>query len=287
MANRVQIPSVDLWGGFEAVDSLLVVLAPLWDDDEPLLLDFSACGFIGVDALTILTVLKFQRTRQELETGIDWSTMTDKLKKQFGKWGLASVFGRPNHPWADTAIPLLHQPKYDSAALVDFVEKRVVTSGHMPKMTRELAKEVRKSFCELFNNVFLHSNSAIGGVAIGQLYPKIQQVQVCVCDAGIGLVELVQSRGHATVSPTEAIIWALQQGNSTSDDDSPHGLGLYLLREFIKVNGGDFRIYANNGHYAEDSGVPTGRLLQAAMPGTLIELRLIIRDDVTYALSSD
>lgn len=108
-----------------------------------------------------------------------------------------------------------------------------------------------------------------------------------MCDAGLGLVQRVQTRGFAKNSPAEAIEWALQRGNSTSLDPHPHGLGLYLLREFIKVNGGDFRIYANNGHYGEDSGTPSRQVLQAALPGTLIELRFMIRDDVTYALSSE
>jgi hypothetical protein len=287
MRKRVRIPSVNLWGGFEAVDSLLIVLAPHWDDAEPLVLDFSACGFISADAVAVLTVLKLWRTQQGIETEIDWSTMVDKLKIQFGRWEVSRVFGGGNHPWTDNAIPLLHQRKRDSAALVAFVEKWVVTSDHMPKMTPELAKEVRKSFCELFSNVFLHSESAIGAIVIGQLYPKVKQVQICVCDAGIGLVQRVQACGHAKTSPVDAILWALEPGHSTSLDDRPHGLGLYLLQEFIKVNGGDFRIYANKGYYAEDSGVPCRRILKAALPGTLVELRLIIRDDVTYTLSSD
>ena len=34
----------------------------------------------------------------------------------------------------------------------------------------------------------------------------------------------------------DAIQWALQEGNSTKQ--GPNGLGLYLLQDFVRVNGG-------------------------------------------------
>src|SRR5437762_13290253 len=111
MPKRVQIPSVNLWRGFEAVDNLLVVLAPLWDDARPLVLDFSACDFVSADAVAVLTVLKLERAQQDAETRIDWSTMNGKVMRQFGRWEVASVFGAANHRWTDNAIPLLHQRK--------------------------------------------------------------------------------------------------------------------------------------------------------------------------------
>ena len=100
------------------------------------------------------------------------------------------------------------------------------------------------------------------------------------------MVQRVQSHGHARGSPVDAIQWAVERGNSTWRGDEPPGLGLYLLREFIKVNGGVFRIYANNGCYSEVNGSRSGYLLRTGLPGTLIDLRLQVRDDVTYTLTS-
>lgn len=154
----------------------------------------------------------------------------------------------------------------------------------MPRMTTGLAKEVRRSLCEVFSNVFRHAKSPIGGVALGQLYPNMRNFQICICDLGVGIVRRVQNAGHGLESPLHAIRWALKPGNSTWQGNEPPGLGLHLLREFVKVNGGVFRIYANSGVYSEVAGSPQEYELPIEFPGTLVELRLQSRDDVTLDL---
>ena len=52
----------------------------------------------------------------------------------------------------------------------------------MPTMTPELVKKTNTSLCELFTNIFEHAESPCGGLAIGQYYPNVKQVQFCVCD---------------------------------------------------------------------------------------------------------
>jgi hypothetical protein len=154
-------------------------------------------------------------------------------------------------------------------------------------MSGGLAREVRRSLCELFTNIFLHADSLFGGIALGQYYPLKKQVQICVCDGGVGMVNKVQKAGFATATPCDAIQWALAYGHSTLPNGRPGGLGLFLLREFVKKNGGSFRIYANTGFFREEAGIPEASELAAAFPGTLIELRLNLRDDVGYCLRSE
>jgi anti-sigma regulatory factor (Ser/Thr protein kinase) len=157
----------------------------------------------------------------------------------------------------------------------------------MPAMTPQLAKEVQRSLCELFANIFVHANSPCGGLAIGQFYPKKRQIQICVCDGGIGIVRRVQDAGYGMSSPGEALAWALEEGTTTRSDASgpPGGLGLFLLREFVKLNGGALRVVANNGYLCLEAGRPNPQSLPVEFPGTLFQVKLNIRDDVVYTIA--
>lgn len=284
--RRIHIPKVNLFRSSEGVNALLAAIEQGWDDPERIVLDFSGCTFISAAAVAVLAAQKLRRDREGYTTMIDWRSVRSNIQQQFGRWRIAGLFDSKDPPWTGNAIPLLHQPELVPRTLVDYVAKWTVAGGNMPNMTASLAKEVRRNLCELFSNVFRHAESSIGGLAIGQLYPLKKEVQICICDAGVGIVRRVQSNGHALESAVDAIEWAVERGNSTWRGDEPPGLGLYLLREFIKVNGGVFRIYANNACYTEVKGSRSGYLLRTKLPGTLIDLRLQVRDDVTYTLTS-
>lgn len=284
--RRVLIPEVNLNRSSQSVNALLAAIEPNWASPEQVVLDFSDCAFISAEGVAVLAAQKIHRDREGYSTTIDWASVTSDIRNQFGRWRIASLFGSQDPPWTGNAIPLLHQPVPVPQSLIDYVARWIVAGENMPKMTASLAKEIRRTLCELFGNVFRHAESPIGGIAIGQLYPHKKEVQICICDAGVGMVQRVQSHGHARNSPVEAIQWALERGHSTWRGKEPPGLGLYTLREFIKVNGGVFRIYANNACYSELAGSSSGYCLRAALPGTLIDLRLQVRDDVTYTLTT-
>ena len=65
------------------------------------------------------------------------------------------------------------------------------------------------------------------------------------------------------------------------------GLGLYLIRSFLTTNEGEFRIYANNGAMIETNATRKKERLFSPVQGTLIDMRIIIRDDIKYVLSSE
>jgi len=155
----------------------------------------------------------------------------------------------------------------------------------MPIMDRALNVEVNRGLCELFENAFAHADSASGCIAIGQLYPNKQEVQICVCDAGIGIPERVRLAGYRFPRQSEAIAWSLENGTTTrAHDGPPGGLGLFLLRNFVRVNGGTVRIIANRGYYSCSSGSPILTTLPCALPGTLLQFKFRLLRNVVYQL---
>ena len=60
-----------------------------------------------------------------------------------------------------------------------------------------------------------------------------------------------------------------------------------FLRSFVKATKGVFRVYANTGCFFEVNGQPAGRTMSAALPGTLIEMRLNVLDNVAFKLDNE
>ena len=269
----------DVWG-------MLRFLSPLdrcWNDRSRVLLDLSSCNFLNAEGAAILAAFALHRREWGGQTQIDWDTTSHDIKRQLGRWRLSELFGQENFPWADNAIPLLHQRDLDGEAVEEYISTVIRAGANMPAMTPVMVKETNRSLCELFVNIFEHAESPCGGLAIGQYYPYVKQVQLCVCDLGIGLAEKVQRAGHSTDCCGSAIQWALREGNSTKSGLG--GLGLFMLQDFVKVNGGSLRILANTGYYAQSGTTLTAQSLRTTFPGTLIQIGLLIRPDEVYTIS--
>lgn len=271
----------DDWGMIRFLNAL----APFWDDHPAVLLDLTCCNFINAEGAALLAAFVLHRRQWGGRTRLDWETGTHDVKRQLGRWQLTELFGRENFPWSDNAIPLLHQESLDGKAVEEYICSVVRAGENMPAMTPGLVKQTNTSLCELFANIFEHADSPCGGLAIGQYYPIKKQVQFCVCDVGQGLVSKVHSAGYAPDSAEEAITWALGEGHTTKLGLG--GLGLFVLQEFVKLNGGTLRILANDGSFELNGETERVRKLPVSFGGTLIQIGLLIRDGVVYTLQEE
>lgn len=282
---KICLPSLGLYPKAEDWVRFLSPLETHWLSEQIVRIDFSACGFLSAEGAAILAAFVLHRRLVGGETHVESGTGSYDLHRQLGRWQLSELFGQPRFPWTDNAIPLLHQERLDGLAVEGYISTAIRAGDNMPAMTPELVRETNRSLCELFANVFEHSYSQIGGLAIGQYYPVKKQIQFCVCDAGMGLVAKVQEAGYARYSSGAAIRWALAEGHSTKS--GPGGLGLFMLQEFVKANGGYLRILANDGYYEQRGSADRAYSLQKSFPGTLIQIGLLIRPDEVYTISDE
>jgi anti-sigma regulatory factor (Ser/Thr protein kinase) len=187
-----------------------------------------------------------------------------------------------------SSLPLLIVTSLDKPRILGYIDDELMSREEMPTMTKSLQKEIRRAFFEVIGNVFYHSGSAIGAIVCGQVYPKANEIQVTFLDRGIGLAAKVRSCVDGIEGDGIAIEWALQRGTSTlATGTQSRGLGLYLLRQFVRANEGEFRIYANGAHLEQKpQGVYSGSL-SPQLRGTLVDLRIKVRPDVEYGFPDD
>ncbi len=85
----------------------------------------------------------------------------------------------------------------------------------------------------------------------------------------------------------QAILWALQEGNTTRKGSVPGGLGLKLLREFVALNQGRIQIVSDRGYWECGSRGETAKRLDHSFPGTVVNLEINTADNKSYGLISE
>jgi hypothetical protein len=104
-------------------------------------------------------------------------------------------------------------------------------------------------------------------------------------DLGVGIRQ--QVRRHlqdGSISSTDAIRWALQEGHSTKTGSQPGGLGLKLLKEFITRNGGRIQIVSRMGFFELAGEKETLRMMAGDLPGTTVNIEINTADSSACTL---
>jgi signal transduction histidine kinase len=143
--------------------------------------------------------------------------------------------------------------------------------------------------CEIYVNAFDHSHSPVGVFTSGQHYPRRKQLKLCVVDFGVGIPDTVRSYlKEPEKTGAESMQWAFQKGNSSKKRQGPNiarGLGLDLLREFVKANCGTLEIFSHDGE-ALINRLQSFTSRSAGFPGTLVNITFSC-DESFYRLASE
>ena len=156
--------------------------------------------------------------------------------------------------------------------------KNIVYKDIRIEMSPKLQKNMVSLVGEVFNNALEHSGGA--HVLAGRYKkPKDRTFSFACYDTGVGIPKNVRnSLGvNQEMSDSQAIEWALQEGNTTTKQNRLAGQGFSLLQDFARINKGIIRICSGRILYTYDcrKGDPTkGRfeILKNEFYGTLFEM---------------
>jgi hypothetical protein len=185
-----------------------------------------------------------------------------------------------------TTIPYRRFKPEENRYFAAYLNKHLQGKG-IPKMTDGLGRRFRDSLLEMFVNAAMHSETRVGIFSCGQFFPTQQRLDFCVADAGMGIRTKIKKELNLVLSPEQAIVWALKEGNTTRRGRVPGGLGLKLLREFVDLNRGRLQIVSDRGYWEFAGGSEDLRVLAHPFPGTVINLEINTADTKSYCLSSE
>jgi hypothetical protein len=139
---------------------------------------------------------------------------------------------------------------------------------------------------EIYANAFEHGNSNIGVQSCGQFYPNLGVLKLTVVDFGVGVPTNVRKfLQQPSLADNVALEWAFRAGNSTTAMGIGRGIGLDLLKTFIRTNKGSLEILSHNAYSIIDMDKESHQGQATFFRGTLINITLKC-DESYYDLTS-
>lgn len=282
---RVYVPTIN--DGLTDFDQLFRLWAQVGGEGVAIHFDLSRCYFLSQSAIAFLGGL----IRLIMERGgsvtIDWDEekkVVQHLKRNgfSGAFGLGLPEARP-----DDGAYFREYPTQDTAGIVDYLSNRWLRP-HWVHVSEKLHNAVVGKVWEVFANAFEHGESAIGVFVSSQFHRNLSSLKLTVVDFGVGIPFKVRGfLGKPQMPADSALAWAFEPGTTTqTSKKAGRGVGLDLLKDFVKVNQGKLEIFSDNGYALVDSTGDSYTLRGSRFEGTLVNITLTC-DENLYCLSTE
>jgi anti-anti-sigma regulatory factor len=253
-------------------------------------IDLSNVNFIASNLFSVLGCIFYEyKAKSPSELPLRLSGVKPAIKDTIQKNGFGVHFGLEKIPDVhNTVIPY----KIFSVSEIDEYERyltlNLFTRQDLPLMSQDASDSIRDSLLELFNNVTDHTSSD-SVFTCGQYFPKSYMLFFTIVDIGETISHNV-TKFHNDLNltpPDSALEWAIETGNTTSVSNSPRGIGLSLIRDFVHLNKGTFYIVSDTETFELHKGKERFRTLDYPFPGTIVTIGFNLHDSAVYFLSSD
>ena len=276
----------DIKSGFEGFARLAELANEVKDSSfDSIEVDFASTSWFDANMSAPLGVI-FSRIANDLNTVLPVG-FRPRVESMLTKNLFLVGYGYPaKTDQYGTTVPYRRFKPDDDRYFAAYLNKHLVGKG-IPKMSEGLGRRFKDSLFEIFVNSAMHSETDLGIFACGQFFPMQHRLDFCIADGGIGIRKKVGKELGLAMKSDKAILWALQEGNTTRKGSVPGGLGLKLLREFIALNGGRIQIVSDRGYWEFAHGVETLKRFDHSFPGTVVNLEINTADTRSYCLTSE
>lgn len=271
------------------------VLFDLWNeannDNLDVTFEFSQCGFLRQNAVAFLGGLARLIEERHGHVTFDWSTLKNNwVRTNLEQNGFMSAFGHSSGPWSGNSIPYREDLHEDKEVLIDYLKSKWL--GHAwVRVSERLRDAIIGRVWEIYANAFEHGQSPIGIFSCGQHYPKQHELKLSVVDFGVGIPSNVRmffkhDPLSQSLSAASCLKWAFQRGTTTKPNGTSRGMGLDLLKEFVKLNKGKLEVFSHEGYAIIDSKQEEFMNRSTFFEGTLVNISFIC-DESYYHFASE
>jgi len=168
----------------------------------------------------------------------------------------------------------------------DYLDDELLSQPDLPNMSPLLSNKINKSIFEIFNNANIHGRCS-HVFSCGQYYPQKKRLDFTIADLGRSIKQNVAEFLGKSLTGRESLSWAVEEGHTTKTGSIPGGLGLSLIREFLKLNKGKIQIVSSDGYWEEKNGRTFVGEFEDSFVGTIVNLEFNINDHNSYVLKEE
>ena len=107
-----------------------------------------------------------------------------------------------------------------------------------------------------------------------------KRLDFTIVDLGRTIKSNVKEYVNKEVSGKDALKWAVTEGNTTKHGEIPGGLGLSMIREFLKKNDGKIQIVSEDGYWEQKGYNEKNDCFSQIFPVQLLIWNLILMTNV-------
>ncbi len=288
----IQVPTLN--DGAADFKRMFDIWSQVNDYFEDVRFDFSHCGFLRPNAVAFLGGLARLIESRFGTVVFDWNSLTDSwVKTTLRQNGFAGTFGDPSSAWDGNSIPYREDLQFRPEDVAEYLAENWLGKGWV-HVSDALKNAIVERVLELYVNAFEHSKTQIGVFSCGQYFKNLNQLQLTVIDFGMGIPANV--RGYLKqvrpdlpaerLKAEECLQWAFQRMTTTKPGKTSRGVGLDLLKSFIRANRGTLTIYSNDGYASINANRESYRPFSPPFEGTICHIRLTC-DETYYFLSHE
>ncbi|MFQ5451505.1 MAG: ATP-binding protein [Nitrospinaceae bacterium] len=267
-------------------DALFSFWNQLNDDFLDVTFDFTHCNFLRQNAVAFLGGLARLVQYRSGKVNFLWNTLEDAILTNLAQNGFGEAFGLDVSSWTGNSIPYRQDILFEQKGLTDYLKWNWLGRGWV-HMSENLRDAITCKVLECYLNAFEHSGSSIGVFSCGQHYPQLKALKIAIVDFGIGIPANVRSfKNNPLIGTEQALEWAFQSGTTTKPNGLGRGLGLDLLKQFVRVNKGRMEIFSHDGYAVFEENREEYSRRSSFFEGTLIHITLKC-DEKYYSLASE
>ncbi|MDQ1769363.1 hypothetical protein GQR60_00850 [Labilibaculum sp. A4] len=249
-------------------------------------LDFSKNIWFDANLCAILAAVKSHS--EKYGNKINVKNCSQYLHRILQKNHFLNEFGyEPIHDQYGTTIKFMSYLPNEENLFKQYLDNELLAKDSMPGFSIQLQKKMNESIFEIFENAIFHGKTN-EVYTCGQYFPRHlpPHIEFTIVDLGRTIQANVGEYLNKAIIAKDAIEWAVEKGHTTKTGDTPGGLGLKLIREFLKLNKGQIQIVSGDGYWCENNNTIFAQSMKTSFPGTIISLNIRI-DGESYCLKSE